>query len=170
MEVGSVNPSYLVDASGTNDLCSSIIGLGNSKAAAAADTVTQSMWDRDARFGIYYYGLETHGEAKLVTYNDRVKALLAHVEADPSFLNEPEFEGSSFSKLPTEYMPSAADMDDEQIAITTIDSLMAIEINSATRRSLGIDVSLTEINRSQTVRGLAQLAVSHLKVKYQEGR
>jgi acyl carrier protein len=66
----------------------------------------------------------------------------------------------------TEYMPSAADMDEEQVANMKIDSLMAIEIRNAIRRCLGVDITMGEINKAGTIRGLAQLAICHLKAKY----
>jgi hypothetical protein len=47
---------------------------------------------------------------------------------------------------------------------------MAIEIKSAIRRSLGVDITLGEINKAGTVRGLAQLTIVHLKAKYGDGK
>ncbi|KAL5050934.1 hypothetical protein BDW71DRAFT_215073 [Aspergillus fruticulosus] len=160
-----------VDSSTRNSPCSSFIGLGTSK--PTADPMVREIWDRDARFDIYY-SLEATGEVKMLTNSDRARALVARVEADPGTLNDPETEleimelTCEMGKQYTEHMSFAADKDDEQIADMAIDSLMAIEIKGAVRRNLGIDVSLVEISRAGTVRGLSQVALSHLKVKYQQ--
>jgi hypothetical protein len=72
----------------------------------------------------------------------------------------------------TDYMPStaAADMSEEQVGSISIGSLMVIEIKSAIRRSLGVDITLGEINKAGTVRGLAQLTIVHLKAKDGDGK
>ncbi|KAL4990814.1 hypothetical protein BDW68DRAFT_174550 [Aspergillus falconensis] len=149
--------------SSPNDPYSSIVGLGTSK--PTTDPLVVPIWDGDARFGIYY-GMETLGEQKAFIYKNRIKTLVGRVEAEPSLLDEPEFGREltlELGSLMTEYMPSAADMDEEQISNMKIDSLMAIEVKSAIRRSLGVDITLGEINKAGTVRGLAQLAISHMK-------
>jgi hypothetical protein len=91
------------------------------------------------------------------------------VEADPSLPDEPEVEQELTRELGrqiSDTMLAAADLDDEQLANMAINSLMAIEIKSATRRALGIDVSFVEIGRAGTVRGLMKLAIASLRVKY----
>jgi acyl carrier protein len=128
----------------------------------------------DARFGIYY-GMETQGEQRASVYKDWVKLLVGRIEAEPSLLDEPEFGREltlELGGIMTDYMPStaAADMSEEQVGSISIDSLMAIEIKSAIRRSLGVDITLGEINKAGTVRGLAQLAIVHLKAKYGDGQ
>ncbi|KAL3480474.1 putative polyketide synthase [Aspergillus californicus] len=145
---------------------SSIMGLGYSKPTADPKVVV--MWEKDARFGIYY-GMETQGESRAVAYKDHFKALVERVEADHTLLDEPGFDRElthELGNLMTKYMPSAANMDEEQVVNMKVDSLMAIEIKSAIRRSARIDLTLGEINKAGTVRGLAQLAITHMKAKY----
>ncbi|KAL6230969.1 hypothetical protein BDW75DRAFT_248240 [Aspergillus navahoensis] len=155
-----------VRESSPNDPYSSIVGLGTSK--PMTDPLVVPIWGGDARFGIYY-GMEIQGAQKSFINKDRIKMLVGRVEAEPSLLDEPEFGREltlELGSLMTEYMPSAADMDEEQTANMKIDSLMAIEIKNAIRRSLGVDITLGEINKAGTVRGLSQLAISHMKTKY----
>ncbi|KAL4997085.1 KR domain-containing protein [Aspergillus recurvatus] len=137
--------------SSPNDPYSSIVGLGTSK--PTTDPLVVPIWDGDARFGMHY-GMDIQGEQTAVIYKDRIKMLFT----------------LELGNLMTEYMPSAADMDEEQIANMKIDSLMAIETKSAIRRSLGVDITLGEINKAETVRRLSQLAISHMKIKYADGR
>ncbi|KAL2864803.1 type I polyketide synthase [Aspergillus lucknowensis] len=148
--------------------CSITVGLGTTK--PSSDPSVVAPWLQDRRFWIYN-GLEGGKELKVLTQNDRIKALVARVEADPSLLDSPETERELTQELGrqiTEHMPSAADMDEEQLANMAIDSLMAVEIKSAIKRNVGVDVTLVEIARAGTVRGLSKLAISHLKKKYQE--
>lgn len=157
-----------VDASQPTACCSVVVGLGSS--IPTTDPRSQIIWGDDARFGIYY-GIEGGKELKTLSQNDRVKALVARVEADPNLLDDPKTERELTVELGrqiTEHMPSAADMDEDQLANMPIDSLMSIEIKSGVRRNLGIDVSLAEISRAKTIRGLSKLTISHLKKKYQE--
>ncbi|KAL5339755.1 putative polyketide synthase [Aspergillus crustosus] len=154
--------------SGDSTPYSFLVGLANSR--PTTEPTVHVMWDRDARFGIYY-GLEDRGEVteKVLTNHDRIRALVARVKADPSLLDEPEVEKEltwELGKQISENLLAAADMDEEQLANIAIDSLMAIEIKSATRRALGIDVTLVEIGRAGTVRGLVRLVIASLRVKY----
>ncbi|KAL2826019.1 hypothetical protein BJY01DRAFT_256121 [Aspergillus pseudoustus] len=147
--------------------CSSLLGLGNSK--PASDPRVRKTWDRDARFGIYY-GLEATGEVKPFPSGGRMRDVVDRIEADPVVLDDPEIQAEltrEFDRHFTEHMPSAADMDEKQIANLAIDSLMAIEVKGTVRRNLGLDISLVEISRAGTVRGLSTLTISHSKAKFQ---
>lgn len=63
-------------------------------------------------------------------------------------------------------MINADKMDDEQIAETAIDSLMAIEIRGWVRRNLRLNIGLPVNSKAGTVRGLAVVIMTQLRIKY----
>ena len=56
-------------------------------------------------------------------------------------------------------------MDDDQIAKTAVDSLMAIEIRGWVRRNMRLEISLAEITKAGNVEGLSIVVMQHLKAK-----
>jgi acyl carrier protein len=109
--------------------------------------------------------VETHTEAS----SDRLRALLAKIEKDPSLLDEPDTEATicrELGKLITQHMPIAEDLDDEQTSRLTIDSLMAIEMRGWARRNLGLELSLAAITKAGTIGKLGTVVIEQLRAKY----
>lgn len=152
----------------TSNMTSSpcVIGLGNSR--PLSDPGVRTMWTRDLRFSHYHtFDSKDAGQGKVT--NDELRALLRKVENNPKLLEDPESEAivrRELIKQVRDRMPQTRDMDEDQIAELTIDSLMAIEIKTWVRSNLGLDISLAEVGKAGTAGALAKTAVEHLKAKY----
>lgn len=142
-----------------------IVGLGNTKPLSHPEVRT--FWAPDIRYGMYR-NMEMEAEIG-PTVSDSLKSFLARIEQDPSLLNEPGTEieiRKELGRLVTQHMINADKMDDEQIAETAIDSMMAIEIRGWVRRNLRLEIGLPIISKAGTVRGLATVIMTQLRVKY----
>ncbi|KAL4863599.1 hypothetical protein BDV12DRAFT_206352 [Aspergillus spectabilis] len=143
-----------------------IIGLSNTK--PLSNPSVRPYWTRDARFNLYK-NLETKSTSSIQGQSNELRTLLRRVEQNPSLLNDPESEAIVRREIGTQVtqrMAQAQDMDEEEIALIAIDSLMAIEIRGWARRNLGLEITLVQIAKAKTVGGLTRAAVEHLKVKY----
>ncbi|KAL4772444.1 hypothetical protein BDW60DRAFT_216463 [Aspergillus nidulans var. acristatus] len=146
---------------------SCIIGLSNTK--PLSNPSVRPYWVRDVRFAIYKNLESRSTEAVQGGQSNELRTLLRRVEQTPSLLNDPESEEivrREIGNQVTQRMPQAENMDEDEIANITIDSLMAIEIRGWARRNLGLEITLVQIAKAKTVGGLTKAAVDHLKAKY----
>jgi acyl carrier protein len=146
---------------------SCIVGLSNTK--PLSNPSVRPYWVRDVRFAIYKNLESRSTEAVQGGQSNELRTLLRRVEQNPSLLNDPESEEivrREIGNQVTQRMPQAENMDEDEIANITIDSLMAIEIRGWARRNLGLEITLVQIAKAKTVGGLTRAAVDHLKAKY----
>lgn len=146
---------------------SCIVGLSNTK--PLSNPSVRPYWVRDVRFAIYKNIESRSIEAVQGGQSNELHTLLRRVEQNPSLLNDPESEEivrREIGNQVTQRMPQAENMDEDEIANITIDSLMAIEIRGWARRNLGLEITLVQIAKAKTVGGLTRAAVDHLKAKY----
>jgi acyl carrier protein len=152
----------------TGKIASVIVGLTPSK--FSSDSTTRHNWETEARYSLHH-NIESTEDVGTQSKSDKLRALIARAEENPAILEDPETEViicREIGQLITQHMANAKDMDDKQIALVAIDSLMSIEIRGWIRRNLGLDISLAEITKAGTVGSLAILAVEHLRVKYRK--
>ncbi|KAL6237837.1 hypothetical protein BDW75DRAFT_237890 [Aspergillus navahoensis] len=146
---------------------SCVIGLSNTK--PLSNPSVRPYWVRDVRFSIYKNLESRSTEAVQGSQSNELRSLLRRVEQNPSLLNDPESEAivrREIGNQVTQRMPQAENMDEDEIANITIDSLMAIEIRGWARRNLGLEITLVQIAKAKNVGGLTRAAVDHLKAKY----
>ncbi|KAL4902087.1 hypothetical protein BDW74DRAFT_187059 [Aspergillus multicolor] len=143
-------------------------------------------WGNDARFSGYSHlasntedgggGHNSAANGVSSTIAD-VKALLSQIQADPSLLDKPDAERALLTGLGPLIAPQLANPEergDKQsaaqaetaLAALTLDSLVSIELRSALRRALGLDIALFEINQAGTLGGLVKFVVKKLRQKY----
>jgi hypothetical protein len=155
-----------ISRSRSNLTSPTIIGMTNTK--PTSDPQVRTSWNRDVRFSLYY-NMEAVASARVEASGDRLRALLVKIEQDPGLLDEQEtqtFICGELAKLVTQHMPNMQDLDDDEVAKITIDSLMSIEIRGWARRNLSLEISLAEITKAGTVGNLGNVVIEHLRVKY----
>lgn len=146
---------------------SSLIMLGLGKTKPLSHPEVRTFWTPDIRYAMYR-NMEMEGETG-PTVSDSLKSFLARIEQDPSLLNEPGTEieiRKELGRLVTQHMINADKIDDEQIAEAAIGSLMAIEIRGWVHRNLRLEIGLPVISKAGTVRGLAAVIMTQLRLKY----
>lgn len=145
--------------------CTWAVGLGHTKPLASI----QPMWMPDARFTLYP-NLESAKGAKSQAQDDEFRNLLDQIEQNPSILDDNDASlavAQQLCKLLARQLFPGQESMSEQSSQLVVDSLMSIEIRNWSRRMLGVEVSLAEINKAGTVGGLVTLTLCNLKEKYQ---
>ncbi|KAJ5672085.1 KR-domain-containing protein [Penicillium longicatenatum] len=145
-----------------------IIGLTPSK--FSSNSTIRHDWETEARYSLHH-NIESAEDVGTQSKSDNLRALIARAEENPAILEDPETEVficREIGQLLTQHMANAEDMDDKQIALVAIDSLMSIEIRGWIRRNLGLEISLAEITEAGTVGSLATLAIEHFRAKYRK--
>lgn len=156
----------LGDSASGEKSCTWAVGLGHSKPIASS----QPMWIRDARFELYS-NIESAKGIDSQAEDGELQILLGQIKDNPSILDDKDTSAAVAQQLCAllagQLFPGQ-DLMGDQSSQLVVDSLMSIEIRSWSRRMLGVDVSLVEINKAGTVGGLASLALQNLKQKYQQ--
>ncbi|KAJ3494941.1 hypothetical protein NLG97_g3747 [Lecanicillium saksenae] len=145
-----------------------IINLGLSTTAEPSEPSPRLSWTSEARFSLYA-NLKPVVNNKAHFVDDKFRAFVSKMEADPSILNEPLTEliiCREIARLMTGYLGEDNKIEDEDIGNIAIDSLMAIEIKDWIRGNMNLDVSMDQTSRARTSGELASVTLERLKVKY----
>ncbi|KAE8357420.1 KR domain-containing protein [Aspergillus caelatus] len=113
----------------------------------------------DARFSMHR-NLAIYAESRKP--NNQLKLLLGRIDEDPRLLSDPEMGTtlvSQLAKLINHRTTQASEVDLEQASAVAVGSLMAIEVKSWLSRQLGVQLTLDEISKANTVGTLAQLTL-----------
>ncbi|RAL03554.1 KR-domain-containing protein [Aspergillus ibericus CBS 121593] len=145
-----------------------IVGLGYTR--PLSDPTVRLLWpERDARFASYAnidsISEQQSGEAS----SNLLRDLVREAERDPSIMFSKETIDlimKETARMVCAYLAVSQDLDEKQKLDVVIDSLASIKIKSWVQRNLGLEISMPDIAKSRTVRGLAQLAVGRLKAHF----
>ncbi|KAJ5109662.1 hypothetical protein N7532_002307 [Penicillium argentinense] len=143
-----------------------VVGMGHR--GPISDTMTRPLWGHDARFSLYA-NLQSAVAVQRQAKHDHLRALLAQVDLAPDKLDDAEYTNDMRSvvrRTVADYVLPGKELDDEQMAAITVDSLTAIELKNWTRRIMKVEISLKDINQAGTLEGLSILLLNQLKSKY----
>ncbi|PYI03858.1 putative polyketide synthase [Aspergillus sclerotiicarbonarius CBS 121057] len=147
-----------------------IAGLGYTR--PLSDRTVRLLWhDGDARFASYANIDSVSEQQSDEASSNLLRDLVLRAERDPSIMFSEETSDLIMKetvRMLCMHLVVSEDLDDAQKLDIVIDSLTSIEIKSWVRRNLGIEVSMSDISKSKTVGGLAQLAVERLKAHFKE--
>ncbi|KAE8324345.1 hypothetical protein BDV39DRAFT_217174 [Aspergillus sergii] len=104
--------------------------------------------------------------------NNQLKLLFERIDKDHRLLSDPEMETTlvlELAKLINHHTSQVSEMDLGQAGAVAVDSLMAIEVKSWLSRQLGVQLTVEEISKVNTVGALAQLTIKRAMAKYQGG-
>ncbi|KAL2869714.1 ketoreductase domain-containing protein [Aspergillus lucknowensis] len=145
------------------------IGLSTTNPNPAAESsVRTAGWTGDIRFAIYSNLASTTERQPQIT-DDKFRAFVQRIEANPSLLNEPQTEivvRRELGRLMTSYLGDGAEMSDEEVAGIAIDSMMAIEVKDWVRGNMNMDIGMDQTSRARNVGELAAVTVERLREKY----
>lgn len=166
------SPVMEAEATGQDALreysCPAIVNMGMSLNKDAAELPSRAAWAEDARFALFA-NLESNWVSKPTIVDNKFRAFMAQVEANPAILNQPTTElivCREIARLMTGYLSNGEVISDEDIGNIAIDSLMAIEIKDWVRGNMNLDVSMDQTSRARTSGELASHVMDRLKVKY----
>lgn len=164
-----VQTTSQANTAGSTPLSSpAIISLGLSTTAELSEPSPRLSWTSEARFSLYANLNRTTKDAAQFV-DDKFRAFVTKIEADPSILNEPLTELTicrEIARLMTGYLSEDSKIEDADIGNIAIDSLMAIEIKDWIRGNMNLDVSMDQTSRARTSGELANVTLERLKVKY----
>ena len=151
--------------------CSSelITGLQYSSKTEYTEMLEDEGLGRDARL-LMHRNLAAYAESRKP--NNQLKLLLGRIDKDPRLLSDPEMDTTlilELAKLINPRTTQVSEVDLEQTSAVAVDSLMAIEVKSWLSRQLGVQLTVDEISKANTVGTLAQLTLERAKTKYQVG-
>lgn len=147
-----------------------MIGLATTK--SLSDPGVIPVWMREARFAPWENVLIVPSGTNVDSKHRAFRNFLIATENDPALLDDPSTEVKviiEVARMIASHMSYPDDMEVEDLARITIDSLMAIEIRSWCRRHAGIDVPLVDISNSGTVGALSKIIIKILREKYEKG-
>ncbi|KAI2910620.1 hypothetical protein CBS147371_8770 [Aspergillus niger] len=145
------------------------IGMGTTKPVSEIDN--GSTFGQDARF-LAWHNMLAASEGGSAGQDNELKALVNAVKRDPSLLYDPATETKitlEIGRMVASNMSYPDDMPYEELCEIAIDSLMTIEIRSWFRRNVGVEVSLAQISKAQTVKGLGVITMQVLREKHKSG-
>lgn len=145
-----------------------VINIGLGTTSQPSEPSSRSSWTSEARFCLYT-NLKPTKSNKPQFVDDKFRAFVGKIEADPSILNEPQTELTicrEIARLMTGYLADEGEIKDEDVGNIAIDSLMAIEIKDWVRGNMNLDVSMDQTSRARTSGQLASVTLERLKVKY----
>ncbi|KAJ5629451.1 Acyl transferase/acyl hydrolase/lysophospholipase [Penicillium herquei] len=144
------------------------LAIGMSHTKPLSELNMKMIWPRDARFSMYA-NLESSSQGDTGSSSNVIYHLMARVQNDPRILLDPETEAlirSELGALASTYVPGAENMNEEEIANMTPDSLMSVEVRRWIQSHLASDVTLIEIHRAGTIGELACITLERLKAKH----
>ncbi|KAL3474867.1 KR domain-containing protein [Aspergillus californicus] len=136
---------------------SDVLAIGMSCTKPLADVVVQPFWTGIDASPRGYGNLERSVRSEQTESEDPLRALLVAVQDAPSALDAPET---------IRRISAGGDMTEAEVEDFVVDSLMAIEMRNWARRKLSVEISLAEITRAGTVKGLGTLFYEKMKAKY----
>ncbi|OJZ83134.1 hypothetical protein ASPFODRAFT_142034 [Aspergillus luchuensis CBS 106.47] len=156
-----------------NQQCSGILDVGISdKTGKSKSASLMRLWGRDARFAMH----SNLGQASMDEGMDgpehRLREFLNNVHQDPSLLNKTEAITEfkrNMAHLIAGTISNGRKLTDEEAAGFAIDSLVAIEMRSWVRRTIHLDVPLSEITKAGNLGSLADHIVKLLRAQYKLG-
>jgi NAD(P)-dependent dehydrogenase (short-subunit alcohol dehydrogenase family) len=144
--------------------------VGMSSTKSITDPSVRPLWAPDARFRKYL-----NLDRKYQTSHDPLKQgpTLQHIihdlKKDPDIIKDMSWRKKAildFIDTLQEYSMFARGQDPEQVAAMQIDSLMTLEIRYWCRRYVGLELSLVDITRAETIEGLGDLILATVQAKY----
>ncbi|GLA89661.1 type I Iterative Polyketide synthase (PKS) [Aspergillus tubingensis] len=163
-----------IEDSRPNQQCSGILDVGISDKTGKSESASLiRLWGRDARFAMH----SNLGQASMDEGTNgpehRLREFLNNVHQDPSLLNKSdaitEFK-RNMAHLIAGTISNGRELTDEEAAGFAIDSLVAIEMRSWVRRTIHLDVPLSEITKAGNLGSLADHIVKLLRVQYKLGQ
>ncbi|KAH0598385.1 Polyketide synthase [Metarhizium humberi] len=149
------------------------IAIGLASARASSIPKNLHLFKADMRLG-EYVNLAVDEDQREVKREAMLREALDQVEADPSVLDAPgTLDRLSLAVGSTlfEYLSLSEDEMDIHAPLESIgvDSLVSIEIRNWWRRTIGLEITASEIVKAGSIQGLGKLLVTGLKTKYTKG-
>lgn len=168
----SLQPPLTTLAEGVSSRYTSVgqISIGMASSRPLADPGNRHPMRNDIRMGLAWQ-LERSQQESKNSNNDEIRQLLGLLASDPELLNQ----NSTLERLTMEIgrtlcsfmMVPHEDLDaNTTLESLGVDSLVSIEIRNWWRGTLGVDISVLEINNAGTISRLGALAVTSLKEKF----
>ncbi|GMG49370.1 unnamed protein product [Aspergillus oryzae var. brunneus] len=139
------------------------------QASSETEMLEDIVFGRDARFSMHRTPAVGAQNRKT---NNQLKLLFDRIDKDHRLLSDPEMETAlvlELAKLINHHTSQVSEMGLGQAKAVTVDSLMAIEVKSWLNRQLGVQLTVEEISKVNTVGALAQLTMKRAMAKYQGG-
>lgn len=149
------------------------IAIGLASARASSTPKNLQLFKADVRFG-EYVNLAVDEDQREVKKEAMLREALDQVEADPSVLDAPgtlDRLSLAVGSILFEYLSLSEDEMDIHAPLESIgvDSLVSIEIRNWWRRTIGLEITASEIVKAGSIKGLGKLLVIGLKKKYTKG-
>ncbi|PYH28781.1 type I polyketide synthase [Aspergillus neoniger CBS 115656] len=156
-----------------NQQCSGILDVGISDKTGKSESASlMRLWGRDARFAMHSNLGQASMDEETNGPEHRLREFLNNVHQDPSLLNKTdaitEFKWN-MAHLIAGTISNGRKLTDEEAAGFAIDSLVAIEMRSWVRRTIHLDVPLSEITKAGNLGSLADHIVKLLRAQYKLG-
>ncbi|KAE8306529.1 hypothetical protein BDV41DRAFT_585593 [Aspergillus transmontanensis] len=137
--------------------------------SSETEMLEDNIFGRDARFSMHRIPAVGAQNRKP---NNQLKLLFERIDKNHRLLSDPEMETTlvlELAKLINHHTSQVSEMDLGQAGAVAVDSLMAIEVKSWLSRQLGVQLTVDEISKVNTVGALAQLTIKRAMAKYQGG-
>lgn len=145
------------------------LAIGLATTRPLSDPGVIPVWRREARFAPWENVLTASNGPNVNLKHQAFREFLITTENNPALLDDPSTEvkvTTEIGRMIASHMSYPEDMEVEELAKISIDSLMAIEIRSWCRRHAGIEVSLTDISNAENVGCLSKIVIKILREKY----
>ncbi|KAF5862098.1 hypothetical protein ETB97_012163 [Aspergillus alliaceus] len=141
-----------------------IVGLNTTN--HSTNQAVNAPWKGEGRFGLYS-NLEKGGKVGgLIDARDEAYSIVQKLQKRITTLDDEEAEMlllKSLNSLITQYIAGAKEMSYEDKGNIVIDSLMAAEVGNWARRNMRIDLSILEISKAGTVKGVCGLLIERMR-------
>lgn len=159
----------LPSSAGYKSLNQLVIGLGSTK--PLSDPSNRAIWRRDVRMSVYR-NLEAAAPSSGGAVNEDLKQVLAAVAKEPSLLTAKSTVDVLTQEIKVRVCNLMVQPEDDidvkhSLSALGVDSLVAIEIRSWWRQSLGFEISVLEIMNAGSIEQLGRFALEGLQRKYE---
>ncbi|OJJ07905.1 hypothetical protein ASPVEDRAFT_89138 [Aspergillus versicolor CBS 583.65] len=144
--------------------------VGMSSTKSIADPSVRPLWGPDARFRKYLdLDLKYQTSGDPLKQAPTLQHIIQDLMKDPNLIKDVSWREKAmldFIDTLQEHSMFARGQDPKQIAAMQIDSLMTLEIRNWCRRYGGLELSLIDITRAETIGGLGDLILAAVQARY----